>query len=410
MSFFKNKYFLIQFANRKHSKVLRFFLASVGWIAIMISGAGFKISRICFNHLYSESSLKASLRRLAWYLKTGPFQIHLINDPNFDITEGINDSNELQYLKHYLLKRLKKQPNNFSLFADQLYVDAAILHFHAKEGHLNTKVLNNFYLHANKILQYAGTPPSHYQMPVHTTQTVTKTSKKFIEAATHSLQVFSQHISNQDYPWYVVSGTFLGLHREGRFLPHDYDIDLGINAHEINLTQLISLVQTLPEHTIKTIYFIPQLSIGATLDYHEKVGIIKLVHQSGVQIDLFIHYQKKDKLLHGSRIHMWQNSLFGLEHKNLSGIDVLAPDNPDIYLRENYGQWEKPVTNFNCSTDTPNMTITQNFYAVAFFLRKLITHYQSGELNAWHNTWNILQREGVVSNQKINHSFFTRPL
>ena len=413
MGRFTDTYTLVRFGNRRHPWVLRLLVATVGWGAVLVSGGGVNASRTCFRHLRDGHAFKASLRRLAWYLKTGILRVQLIDDPNFDITEGLETPDELRTLGSYLQKRRNTNPDDLSLWIDQLYLDATLLHHHARSDRFAPGAFERFCAQADALLQRIGTPPplsDRTHIRSDTSPPPPFTSDTFIPSATRSLQLFSEHLPNTDYPWYVISGTFLGLHRDNGFLPHDYDIDLGINAHEVDMDDLVSRLRSLPEHTIKSIYTIPRISVGETVTYHEQTGIIKLVHSSGIQIDLFVHHLREGKLLHGTRIHVWENTAYGLEHRTLAGVDVLAPDTPERYLRENYGDWETPITEFNCSTDTPNMHITQNFYAIAFFLRKLFTHHRSGEIAAWQSTWQTLQHEGVIIDQRIDPAFFARPL
>ena len=64
----------------------------------------------------------------------------------------------------------------------------------------------------------------------------TKDNFDFSKKAKNMLAVFAKYIKREDYPWYVISGTFLGLHRERGFLKHDVDIDLGLDFENIKDT------------------------------------------------------------------------------------------------------------------------------------------------------------------------------
>jgi hypothetical protein len=339
--------------------------------------------------------------------------IDLIDDPHFDITEGL-EIDDLDSVETFVSRRMKKHPDPI-LLSDRLFLDAHKLHTKAKEGKLDRHTYERFINTANDILTQAQQcikAPSTQTIKPSKTDTDQQIVTNFPQTAQHILKLFSVHLPLETYPWYVVSGTFLGLHRENGFLPHDYDIDLGINAHDVDVDALIRHLKDLPEHTIKSIYTIPRIQIRSeTVQYTEEVGIVKLIHTSGIQIDLFIHHRRGDHLLHGSRIHMWSNSAYGLTRRTLAGIDVLAPDDPDRYLRENYGEWRIPKTAFNCSTDTPNLTITQNFYALAFFIRKLLLHACTSQSQHYYDTLRMLQDEkAIIDTTHLNRDFFSRPL
>jgi hypothetical protein len=414
MGLLRNKYQLIRLGNRHYPQVVMWLIGAAGWLGVLLFGGGIRGANLCLHTLSSGANLKASLRRIAWYAKQGWMHLRLIDDPNFDITEGLN-GRELEVLDAFLARRIQGHSNP-NLLSDRLFLDAHILHKSAQEGRMDTQAHERFFDTAHTILQSAAHSmrASHARTtPVaQPEQSSSEVFSDFPKLAQRILELFAAHLPLEHYPWYVVSGTFLGLHRENGFLPHDYDIDLGINAHEINIDAIINHLESLPEHTIKSIYTIPRIQIAPDgIRYVEEIGIVKLVHTSSIQIDLFIHHRHKGQLLHGSRIHMWSNTEYGLIRRKLAGVEVLAPDNPDQYLRENYGEWEIPKTAFNCSTDTPNLTITQNFYALAFFIRKLLLHAQVGEVQNYHDTIRTLaDEEALVSSTQLNESFFHRPL
>ena len=60
----------------------------------------------------------------------------------------------------------------------------------------------------------------------------------------------------EEWRWYVISGTFLGIVREGGFLAHDYDIDVGITVdpeHPEVLDAMIEQLGRSPRFVVKKV-------------------------------------------------------------------------------------------------------------------------------------------------------------
>ncbi|PMR68326.1 hypothetical protein CR158_11705 [Halomonas heilongjiangensis] len=194
-----------------------------------------------------------------------------------------------------------------------------------------------------------------------------------LEDAREALSCLQEVLPNNEYPWYVISGTFLGLHREGGFLKHDYDIDVGINIEDVNATALIRKLAMAPEFAVKKVDH--HLKIikgqGKLFSVQKDIALIKLVHASGINIDIFVHHLEDGVIWHGSSIHRWENTPYDLEERELDGVPVLAPRQADQYLTENYGDWRVPVKSFDCTLSTPNLTITKSFLSVALFIKRL---------------------------------------
>lgn len=98
--------------------------------------------------------------------------------------------------------------------------------------------------------------------------------------------------------------------------------------------------------------------------------MIKLHHNSGVQVDIFIHFEEGPVYWHGSSLHRWDNLKFDLVEREFLGLNVLAPREADRYLTENYGDWRTPVKQFNCSTGTPNVAISDSCKTRCYFLKR----------------------------------------
>lgn len=195
-------------------------------------------------------------------------------------------------------------------------------------------------------------------------------------------------------PWYVISGTFLGAVREGTFLSHDYDIDIGINAEDFTERAFLETILQAPNLTL--VNTSPHLH----LTYHDglltdraRPALYRVLHISGIGIDVFIHHLDGNLRWHGSAKHRWDNHDFALANYTIAGLPVRGPTDADRYLTENYGDWRTPVKTFNCSTGTPNISFTRNLSAVAETLRIAIL---SQDIAAAMTAQLVLRQEGYL--------------
>ncbi|MEP4404955.1 MAG: hypothetical protein ABJ370_11345 [Paracoccaceae bacterium] len=174
-------------------------------------------------------------------------------------------------------------------------------------------------------------------------------------------------------PWYIVSGTFLGAIREGTFLSHDFDIDIGIHAEDFDESAFLDSVSRAADLTLVNASRHEHLTkIGDVWRGTPRPALYRLLHRSGIEIDVFVHYREGDTRWHGSLKHRWDNSEFSLSDITIADITVQGPTDSNRYLAENYGDWRTPVTDFNCATGTPNISFPRNLAAVAEYLRVAI--------------------------------------
>ena len=128
------------------------------------------------------------------------------------------------------------------------------------------------------------------------------------------------------------------------------------------------------------------------------LALVKLIHENGINVDVFVHHREGGVLWHGSSIHRWENSVFDLAEHTLGGVRVLGPADADRYLTENYGDWRTPVTEFNCTTGTPNLVITRSFRSVALFLTRL-GHFAHGDPGEYERLRATLVADGLLRDE-----------
>ncbi|MCT7447021.1 hypothetical protein [Aliarcobacter skirrowii] len=400
----KKSYKLIEFGNKDHNILVLFCIAIFAFTLTFVSTFSLSCAKLSFNQVFKKN-VKSALRRVAWFVRNSYLKLRIINDDNFDFTEDL-ELDEVLIIEKFLKKReTKLKKENF--LAEYLFLLSYKLHFFAKNKDIKSlKIeLDNFLQVSNSLLDFIlNNRPKTFKQ----TTKKTKDNFDFSKNAKNMLETFSKYIKKEDYPWYVISGTFLGLHRERGFLKHDIDLDFGINYEDIeNIDKFIDVLKRLPNITIKNIIYMPNIKIEKNeIFYDNRIGIIKLVDKSGIQIDMFIHYRQNGKIVHGSKIHLWENSPFELVIDNLEGIELYCPNNADVYLTENYGDWRTPVKEFSCSTGTPNLTVVSNFYSISFFLRRLVFITQGKEEKmSYEKVLSMLENQKIVVDKKINIPF-----
>ena len=199
-------------------------------------------------------------------------------------------------------------------------------------------------------------------------------------------------------PWYIISGTFLGAVREGTFLAHDYDIDIGIQASDFDDATFRAQIAATDDLVL--VNASPHIDMSAGPDHFWtgswQPALYRILHASGIGIDVFIHHLDGQQRWHGSGKHRWNNSEFALDDYTISGLPVKGPAHADLYLTENYGDWRTPVKTFNCSTGTPNVEFPRNPLALAEHLRIALS---SGPSRDAQIARLILWQEGYLHDQ-----------
>lgn len=334
-------------------------------LTFIATGRG-RLAQELAGRCWSHNDFKLAMRRGAWYFRRSWFALDVAQDDFFDPTEGMNDA-ELGALEGFVCARQHK------LSAAMVATDKAFI---AARRLDNNEALALRAAHIDAFTQACNVLLAQSIPPQTDKSTKSRVGDFPVENAKQTLADFITLFPQDKLRWFLVSGTFLGLIRENGFLKHDYDIDLGVFEDEIDIA---SVKKTLGESDRfvlkkydhhKSSLFEPEVACNNP----DVPYILKIIHMSGIHIDLFIHYRDTQvsppSYWHGSSLHRWNNSPFELKTYRFYDHDVLAPAQADLYLTENYGDWRTPVTDFDCTTGTPNLALVPHPIAVVIFLSR----------------------------------------
>jgi len=172
-----------------------------------------------------------------------------------------------------------------------------------------------------------------------------------------ALRDLSNALRKTTATFFLVSGTLLGAIREGRLLPHDNDIDVGIWAED-DMTSVREAVST-----SGCFLALPQRSPWT----------LRIRHVNGIAIDIFRHFRDELSYWHGGVKAKWHNTPFQLVRRDLLGGHYFIPSSPERYLEENYGDWRQVATQFDSILDTPNVEMVNRHECLVHYYRKLAT-------------------------------------
>ena len=320
------------------------------------------LAREIYYQIYFKGDLLLGLRRCAWYLKRSRLKINISDDHLFDFATGLNEL-QLNAIESFL-KRRAASLSDYDYISDALCICARRVNLKPKSYNLN-----EYYALANKILTLPKNNDGSGAIGIK--QRADRKPDFDIVSARQALNDFCDLFPINEIRWFIVSGTFLGLIREGNFLLHDYDIDLGVFDSDVNYTEFLKKIEASNCFSVKKI----DKKQKQRLSQKEVPLLIKILHKSGVHIDLFIHYEEvrnqKTIIWHGSSLHRWDNSKFQLRRYSFNETTVLGPDDSEKYLTENYGEWRKEVKDFSCVTDTPNFSMFFEPLPISIILRRV---------------------------------------
>ena len=363
-------FWMMKLLNRDYGAPVRGIAASLGYGLAMLTTGQPVLARELAGRLWRDGDFKLGARRGAWYLRRSWIGLDISQDDFFDPTEGMSDA-QLDVLGQFVQSRARKLPA-LTRAADQALIAARKLNNNTQVGSLNTNI-SVFNDACDRLLALPADPTLS---PAETDQT--RTGDFPIANARTTLSDFAALFPIATLPWFLISGTFLGLIRENGFLPHDYDIDLGVFEDQIDIPAIMAKIHASDRFVLKKYdrHHSTLLAPKTPAKNSDVPYILKLVHVSGVHIDLFIHYRDTSTApaidWHGSSLHRWENSAFELTEYTFYDQTVLGPADADRYLTENYGDWRTPVTDFNCTTDTPNLALVPHPVAIVLFLKRYV--------------------------------------
>ena len=154
-------------------------------------------------------------------------------------------------------------------------------------------------------------------------------------------------------PW-LTDGTLLGYFREGKFIGHDTDLDIGCLITQYSR-------EIIPEFTKKDWFC---ASIFGTLDCGLELSFVK----EGIKLDIFFFYAEEDRLWHGCwnpvrRTHRklikYYYQSFELVDTEFLGFRFSIPEETEKYIKAKYGEgWETPLADWDWASDPENLVAT----------------------------------------------------
>lgn len=365
---FNKSYRLLRYLNREHTAFSRQLFGALAWMGTWLFTRSVALAGL-MRREFVRDDFRLAFRRAAWFARHIFPRLDIFDDPFFDFTMETTRHQQEQLERFVHRYRRKLSPAVY--LTDLLYIQAANLHWDIEQrpsGLYPHEQVVEFYNTADQALSALATPP-----PADGSGETERKDDFSKSDAIKALADLAAALPLDQWPWYVVSGTFLGLHRDGGFLAHDYDIDVGINAEDISIPELIEVLERQPMFVTKKVDEHIEIvqSEDGLLHLTRVPALVKLIHSNGLNLDVFIHHTEQGACWHGSIIHRWENKPFDLVKRELEGVPVYAPADADQYLTENYGDWKTPVKDFDCTTGTPNLVVSRNFLSVALFLKRL---------------------------------------
>lgn len=362
-----------RFLNRAHPGWLRWPLGAAAALFTFLATFEPVLAREMARRVIRQDEFHRAARRASFYARRSWMRLSLSRDMVYVFCNQMQQD-ELLALRRFLLRRETAHPPGL-VACDLAYVSAMqslVLAADPARPADTQAALARFHQDAGAVLEAIRLTPA--DLPALPEE---KDRANFaLDRAAEALADFAAEMQRLGLPWFVLSGTLLGIVREGGFLKHDYDIDAGIMADAVDVQALRAALTAGGCFRCSELEWQSHFTPGPAGEAAGPVVtrcpvFMKISHANGIYIDIFVHYAEGDTIWHASSLFRWDNSAFDLAPYSLAGTAVLGPADADRYLTENYGNWRVPVTEFNSALDTTNQNVVRNPLSVAIFLRRI---------------------------------------
>jgi hypothetical protein len=178
------------------------------------------------------------------------------------------------------------------------------------------------------------------------------------QKATQNLIDAIDTLNDQGLTNFIIDGTLLGAIREGDFIAHDTDIDIGVMMEEWTIDILAEVFKNMMYKG-----FILYHSFGIFGKHFELAW-----YRDGIKVDFFFYYKVGDKIrfnafLNGGRtlpddILTYEYDAINFNISNtmvFNGLIVNVPFAPEQILIQKYGEdWKTPKTKWDWANGPKN--------------------------------------------------------
>jgi len=176
-----------------------------------------------------------------------------------------------------------------------------------------------------------------------------KKKKAFnVESAGQALQDLRDALGAANVQPFLVSGTLLGYAREGGFLSHDKDVDVGVFGWEKQFEIVDALLKS---RKFRTDF---QSLRG------ERCNTLVARHvATGYCIDIFLYRERDGKVITGvdsdfGYVQEFAFTPFQLREVDFLGTRFFVPEDVELNLAENFGDWRIPDKKYISHLESPS--------------------------------------------------------
>jgi hypothetical protein len=199
-------------------------------------------------------------------------------------------------------------------------------------------------------------------------------SSKCLESMNLVIDVLERH-NIKPFP---IAGSLLGLVRDGKFMDHDKDTDIGIFVSNYDeIFNIVSKVCNEPR-------FISSAMINCSKESHFwNIALLDAINST--TIDLFFFYRHPTHSEFGlyttCGILKWTFKPFRLTRQILVGKEYWLPENIEEHLVQMYGDsWREPIESWDSLLNCPNLTPDSQSVAVFYGLMRLHNSLYYGKI------------------------------
>lgn len=174
-----------------------------------------------------------------------------------------------------------------------------------------------------------------------------------------SLEDMSNILEKNNIKFFLFCGTALGAHREGTFIEHDEDIDLGFFEQDNSMKNIIDLVNKDNRFKIDSLF--PQ-----GIKVADEITEVSFIHKkTGIKVDIFKLIKKKNNYVY----YTYNNICNQKKHKRCEYINPIKLQDIIFFNRK----YKIPGIDFLVSNYGDDWEILKKFT----YEEGLKTHYKS---------------------------------